>query len=200
MELNHNDREFKFDGNTHSEFRYPTTPKDNSVIYMLLKDPLIPYDSIWFLNTFLAKKKFDKYDNSRFDIQHIWEKLRETYTNTQFIWMETDIILEIIDKLYDYYTEYKKSILDDIDALDKFGTRFIEYRTDRILATGLVENKTDRILGTEFVKDDLDKVEEEVEAVEAEYRQAYKYAFRDAEEALIKMLQMKYALGSWVEN
>ena len=169
MWLNYDVMKMKF--NTIDEPKFPTIPK-NSVIYVLFKGPLIPNDSIWFLNTFLEKKKFNKYDHSRFEVENIRVNLNETYKKTQFIWMDTGIIIEIIDKLYDYYTEYKNLLLDDIDKIDKTSTELFEVDLD----------KSDR------------------ECIESEYRLASIMAARKVEEYLIWMLQMKYSLRSWVED
>lgn len=169
MGLNHNGGRMEF--NIDDELQYPTIPQNN-VIYILFKGPLIPPDSIWFLNTFLEKKKFNKYDNSRFEVENIRVNLNETYKKTQFIWMDTDIIIEIIDKLYDYYIEYKNSLLDDLDKIDK--------------------------TSTELFENDIDKAYRE--CIESEYRQAFIMASRKAEEYLIEMLKMKYTLDSWIKN
>lgn len=112
MGLNHNGERMGF--STEEALKYPTIPQNN-IIYVLFRGLVLTPESIRPLNAFLEKKKFDKYDESHFD--NIRVNLKETYEKTWFIKMDTDIVIEIIDKLYDYYAKYKDSLLDNIDKI-----------------------------------------------------------------------------------
>ena len=100
--------------NTSEPEKYPKILQNN-IIYMLFKGIVIEPGTIWPLYTFLEKKKFSKEDSHEFE--NLRENLKGTYEETRFIWMDTNIIIKIIDKLYEYYTEYKKLRLNDINEL-----------------------------------------------------------------------------------
>lgn len=135
MESPYNEEKILID--TEESLKYPTIPQNN-IIFMLFKGLVLTPESIWPLNTFLEKKKFNKDDVHYFD--NIRENLKETYEKSWFIWMDTNIIIDIIDKLYDYYTKYKNLLLKDIDELKEGADSFdLDYRLASIQASRTAE-------------------------------------------------------------
>lgn len=103
----------------------------NSDVYGILKHQGFTSELIWPIKTFLARKEFSVgYENM---VENIRCKLRESYIKVWFLSKDTNDIIEIIDKLYDYLSEHKKSNKEKIDKL-KNRTELIDmqYRSGYI--------------------------------------------------------------------
>lgn len=135
MELTHNKENVEF--NAEKSVEYPVFPQ-NHIIYMLFGGLVFTPESIWPLNTFLEKREFNGDDAHNFE--NIRFNLKETYKKAWFMRNDENIVIEIIDKLYDYFTKYKNILLNNIDKLKNSTERIDEeYRLAYRKATQLYE-------------------------------------------------------------
>lgn len=147
MELTHNKENMEFDAENSVE--YPVLPQ-NHIIYMLFGGIVITPESIWPLNNFLGKRKFNKDDAHNFE--NIRCNLKETYKKAWFMKNDESVIIEIIDKLYDYFTKYKNILLNNIDELKNSTERIDEeYRLAYRKATQLYEKYLIEILQLKYM-------------------------------------------------
>jgi len=124
--------------------------KSNDIFWILKQTELTP-ELLWALKTYLKNLKFDRWEENKLEL--IRHSLKEVNMKNWFQRKDICSIIWMIDKLENYYTEYKKLQFEFIDKL-KNSTELIDI-TNRLASIYASRKAEEYLIEMLRIKHDL---------------------------------------------